>query len=103
MTGRKYHVSLHAEINALFKSVKSMDKTNRLCAKKKDRPALSIYVVRLLKGAPHNGKEKPKFMFGNSKPCLNCQKYLAAYNITKIKYTDIIDGQNVLCEMRFKF
>jgi hypothetical protein len=79
-----------------------MDKTNRLLYKKHhDRPSLTIYVVRLLKGAPYNGTVKPKFMFGNSKPCLNCQKYLAAYNIKKVKYTDIIDGENVLCEMRF--
>lgn len=43
---------------------------------------------------------KTKYNFGNSKPCENCQKFLALYNVKKIKYTDIFNGKNILCEMR---
>ena len=87
-------------MNALFKSIKTGDRRNRLSPRiKYERPKMTIYVVRLLRGAPYNGK-KPDYMFGDSKPCLNCQKYLAAYNVTRIKYTTIIDGITVLCELR---
>jgi hypothetical protein len=100
MTGRKYHTSLHAEMNALFKSIKTEDKRNKFLNKKKyNRPSMTIYVVRLLNGAPYH-KNKPDFMYGCSKPCTHCQKYLAIYNVKKIKYTDIVGDKNVLCEMR---
>jgi deoxycytidylate deaminase len=101
MTGRRYHTSLHAEMNALFKSIKSRDKRNRILNKRNyQRPAMTIYVVRLLKGIPCEGNNP--FAFGCSQPCINCQKYLAEYNITRIKYTDIIGGKSVLCELRLK-
>ena len=60
---------------------------------------MTIYVVRPLKGAPYNGK-RPDYMFGNSLPCNHCQQFLAAYNVTRIKYTDIINNTTVLCELR---
>lgn len=99
MTGGVFHTSLHAEIHALFKSIKIRNKENRISNKKVERPNMTIYVVRLLKGAPYNGK-KPDYMFGGSKPCENCQKYLSLYNVNRIKYTDVIEGTTVLCEMR---
>lgn len=99
MTGGLFYTSLHAEIHALFKSIKIRNKQKRISNKKVDRPNMTIYVVRLLKGAPYNGK-KPDYMFGGSKPCENCQKYLSLYNVNRIKYTDIIEGTTVLCEMR---
>ena len=40
------------------------------------------------------------FLLGNSKPCDRCQSYLYLHGVKKIKYTDIIDGINVLCEMK---
>ena len=40
------------------------------------------------------------YHFGISKPCMNCQTYLSRYNVTKIYYTDVIEGEEVLCEMR---
>lgn len=87
-------------MNALFKSIKSLDKRNRILDKRTyHRPAMTIYIVRSLKGSPYN-REKPQFMFGGCQPCINCQKYLAIYNVTKIRYTDIIDGVSVLCELR---
>ena len=96
MTGRHYHTSLHAEMNALFKSIKSLDKCNRFLRKKKYcRPAMTIYVVRLL-------RDTANFLFGCSKPCSHCQKYLAIYNVKRIRYTDIINNVSVLCELRLK-
>jgi deoxycytidylate deaminase len=38
----------------------------------------------------------------NCKPCSDCDKYLLACGITTIKYTDFIDGQEVLITMRRK-
>lgn len=97
--GRMIYHSLHAEMNVIFKILKLEHKTNRFMRKTPiKRPATTIYVVRLL-----NEKNIPKnqtHLFGNSKPCKHCQKFLRFYNVTKVKYTDIIDGQNVLCEMR---
>jgi len=101
MTGKIHHSSLHAEMNALFKSIKSLDKSYRFTNRKIERPAMTIYVVRLLKGPPDN-KNTPEFMFGGCQPCIHCQKYLALYNITKIRYTDVVDGVSVLCELRKK-
>lgn len=95
-------MSLHAEMNALFKSIKTRDKRNRFLNKRTYyRPSMTIYVVRLMNGPPGNGK-RPDFMFGGCQPCINCQKYLAEYNITRVKYTDVIDGVSVLCELRLK-
>lgn len=104
MTGRIYYKSLHAEMNALFKSIKYYEKDNRFDKFKKsrirkDRPSMTIYVSRLMKGSPFN-KGEIDYPYGCSKPCKNCEKYLAHYNISKIKYTDIIDNTVVLCEMR---
>ena len=98
LAGRVYHTSLHAEMNALFKSIKTK-RRNRFEDKRRNksiRPPMTIYVVRLLRCKPFFSD----FIFGGSKPCAHCQKYLAVYNITRIKYTDIIDGVSVLCEMR---
>lgn len=103
MTGRMYHKSLHAEMNALFKSIKGMDKKNRISRKVKYyRPPMTMYVVRLSRGPNKKREEICEYMFGSCRPCVNCQKYLASYNVTRIKYTDIIDGVSVMGELRLK-
>lgn len=49
----------------------------------------------------YNGKSNSfKYLLGNSKPCIRCQIFLHKHNVKKIKYTDIINGINVLCEMK---
>jgi deoxycytidylate deaminase len=97
MIGKLYQRSLHAEVNALFKSIKHYDKTYSFKRKgKPDRPAMTLYVVRILNG--HCASKC--YTLGMCRPCLNCQNILFYYNVTRIKYTDIIDGVNVLCEMR---
>lgn len=92
MTGRQYHISLHAEMNALFHALKSNKKFD---FKQKSNMCFStIYVTRLL------NNDRSKYRLGNAKPCENCQKYLSMYGVKRVKYTDIIDGENVLCELR---
>lgn len=89
-------------MNALFKSLKLVNKTNRMFVSKKqklNRSSSTIYVVRLLRNR-ENLPINQQYWLGNSKPCEHCQQFLAHYNVNKIKYTDIIDGVNVLCEMR---
>ncbi len=97
MVGKVYQRSLHAEINVLFQSLKQYEKSNSFKRKKSpERPPMTIYVVRILNGDGSNAY----YNLGKSYPCLNCQRYLHFHNITKIKYTDNIDGVNVLCELR---
>jgi len=93
MTGRIYHTSLHAEMNALFQCIKSQRKNRLRKNKVQHSTDKTVYVVRLL-------GNNSVYKFGCSKPCVNCQYYLALHNVTKIKYTDIVDGIVVLCEMR---
>jgi len=98
--GRTHHTSLHAEMNALFKSIK-IERKNRITIGKGrlQRPSTTIYIVRLSK--PSNARiDSRGYVYGCSKPCLNCEKYLYHYNITILKYTDFIDNKSVLCEMR---
>jgi hypothetical protein len=88
--GKIFHRSLHAEMHALLKSVK-MNRQNRIVNKKNNVPKMTIYVVRIC--------AIPK-LYGNAKPCETCQKFLYFYNVQKIKYTDNINGVNVLCTMK---
>ena len=87
-------------MNALFQSIKGFDKSNRFLKKyKPDRPPMTIYIVRLTN--LQSEKESPfNYKLGNSKPCQRCTQFLYYYNITKIRYTDIIDEVDVLCELR---
>ena len=91
--GNVFHRSFHAEMNALFKSIKNNKKTRKMTINKVDKnmTPMTIYVVRL--GAKSG-------IYGNAKPCENCQKFLHFNNVRKIKYTDIIDGINVLCTLK---
>lgn len=97
MAGRIYHRSLHAEVNALLKSMKQYEKSYSLKRKARpERPPMTLYVVRILNGMNNN----TCYTLGKSRPCVNCQMYLYYYNVTKIKYTDIVDGVNCVCELR---
>jgi len=95
--GRYNWYSLHAEMNALYKSLKIRRKNFR--SKKNTHPPSVIYVVRILKDqdlAP----DDQDYLYGNSKPCENCEERLFRYNVRRIYYTDYQDGENVLCELR---
>ena len=58
-----------------------------------------MYVVRLAGNkntkATHSGH-----ILANSKPCKHCEKMMIEYRVARIKYTDTVNGENVLCEMR---
>ena len=58
-----------------------------------------VYVVRLMKNKKSISKHF-QYTLGMSKPCKRCESFLYKHNIKKIKYTDVIDGVNVLCEMK---
>lgn len=92
--------SLHAEVNVILQALKSCKKNTSLKSKMK-LPSSTVYVVRLM-NENDNLPEYRSFRFGISKPCNNCEKQLHKFNVTKVFYIDVIDGQEVLCEMRMK-
>jgi hypothetical protein len=86
-------------MNALMQYLRVEYGTASLTAKPKQlRDHPTIYVVRLMRSTKGLPPGQSVWM-GNSKPCGNCQKYLSKFGFKKIKYTDIIDGVNVLIEM----
>jgi deoxycytidylate deaminase len=72
--GKIIYRSLHAEMHVLIRS------------KRDGKRAKTLYVARLADGR-----------FGNCRPCVECQKWLPIYGVKIVKYTDYIDGKNVLC------
>lgn len=91
-------ISLHAEVNVLTKALKKFEKNANLKSKTKLPPS-TIYVVRLMR-KKENLPSYRSYFFGISKPCADCQKKLYNFNVTRIFYTDIKDGREVICEMK---
>lgn len=98
LAGKVYHISLHAEMNALIRSIKATDKTATfLNINKKNRRSKEVmYVARLT----DIEKTKGNITFGNSMPCDHCQTWMHKHKIKVIKYTDFIDGKNVICTLK---
>jgi len=97
-------LSLHAEMNALKHYLSTTFGTSSVKLKKNARVKKNngiVYVVRVLRNKENLPKSQQCWL-GNSRPCTRCQHYLARYGFKKIKYTNIIDGINVLCEMKLK-
>ena len=103
--------SQHAEMSALQQYIKyhygrSADLSST--AKKIRGKAPELYVVRLSGYGNSMAKTSTKAMhardnkcfFNNSMPCEDCQKNLFKYGIKTIKYTTIIDGVGVMCELK---
>ena len=90
--------SLHAEINVLIQALKRIEKNATLKSKIR-LPSSTVCVVRLLKDT-NNLPSHRTYRFGISKPCRNCEPQLYKFNVTKILYTDIIEGEEVLCELK---
>lgn len=101
--GNVWSHSVHAEINALYKWVKSTRqhprKRTRDLRSASPHERLSIYVVRIM-NTTNNKSHMFPFLLGNCRPCINCQSYLSRHGVRVIKYTDVRDNVNVLCEMR---
>lgn len=96
--GREDCISLHAEVNVILQAIKKYEKNASLKSKIK-LSGSTVYVVRLLKNVDNNLAYRP-YKFGISKPCPNCEKQLYKFNVSKIFYTDCINGEDVLCELR---
>ena len=99
--GEISRLSLHAEMHVLKQYIAQNFKTSSFKTRNKIINKSVIYVVRRLANK-ENLPENQNCWLGNSKPCIHCQSYLAKYGFKKIKYTDIIDGVNVMCELRLK-
>ncbi len=100
-TRRMNAYSLHAEIHAIslfIKNVGGYESDFKNIYKMKLPSNTTIYVTRPLR-AKYNDPGQLLWL-GCSKPCDNCERYIKAANISKIKYTDIIDGYQVLCTMK---
>ena len=92
--------SQHAEMSALQKYIKNeYGKSANLAspAKKTKGKAPTIYIVRITKCS---NIPTDCCMFGNSRPCCDCQKNLIKFGVKIIKYTNIINDVPVLCELR---
>jgi len=96
--GNISYISVHAEVNVVLKALRSRERNANLKTKVKLPPS-TLYVVRLMRKT-ENLPDYRGHYFGISKPCLNCQQHLYKHNVTKIYYTDVIDDEEVLCEMR---
>jgi len=64
------------------------------------RAPSTMYIARLGKNTAVSDHDNLGYNYGKSKPCDHCAKFLYFYNITKIFYTDIIDGKIMLCELK---
>jgi hypothetical protein len=60
---------------------------------------LSITIVRLMRKTSVD--QVFEYDLGNCKPCEHCNKYLLRYRVKTVKYTNVIDGERVLCEMKY--
>jgi hypothetical protein len=58
----------------------------------------TLCVVRLFNHEDKMGNYK----LGKSLPCEHCQKWLSYYGVTRVKYTDVINGVSVLCTMKLR-
>lgn len=89
--GKIQTVSCHAEMNVILKWLKTQRvfsfKSNLKCKN------ATIYVARI-------PTRSCRDHFGCSKPCELCEKLIFKYGIKKIKYTTVIDGKTVVCEMK---
>lgn len=95
------YFSLHAEVHALIKYLRIVYKSSSLKQRSIMKNNSTIYVVRVLKDTTKLPKNQ-NVIFGNCMPCTNCQHYLYKFGFKRIKYTDIVDGENVLRELRLR-
>lgn len=95
--------SLHAEVNAVLCYLKKHN-IYRLTDRKRDKndkKSITIYVARLMLQDENVPLNQPCWL-GLAKPCQDCENVLYNHGVTRIKYTDCVDGVNVLCELRLK-
>jgi hypothetical protein len=86
-------------MHSLLLAIKSENKVASFKNKISFRGKSTIYIVRIM-NYTKNLDVNANYWLGCSKPCDNCEPMLHKFNIQTIKYTDIIDGKNVLCTMK---
>lgn len=94
--------SSHAEVRAILRCIKSIwgkEYDFRNLPKNFSLNGATLYVCRTMRtkdNLPCHG-----MWFGSSRPCVNCEKVIKGLGIHKVKYTDIIDGKQVMCAVSY--
>lgn len=100
--GGTCNFSCHAEVKAILRCIKlTWGKSYNF--KNLPRGAslrgATVYVCRSMRNKdnlPDHG-----IWFGTSMPCLKCEKVIRSIGIHKVKYTDIVDGKQVMCSVTY--
>ena len=91
--GGKSYNSLHAERNVLLQYANRIMKSRGWFNQKKHIKGKAImYVCR-----SHSCTG-----IGIAKPCETCQKFIYNHGIKTVKYTDVINGEKVICTMKLR-
>jgi hypothetical protein len=102
--GKVMMKSTHAEMNTIMKFLKfnhvyklTHILSNRKNKRKNNLKSSTLYVLRTLSNKTDDLIGRA---CGLAKPCEICQKYLALHGVGTIKYTEYINGVNVLHTMK---
>ncbi len=96
-----HYISQYFNTSSFSNPQNNNSKKRKRREKKQRKNNATVYVIRRL-GHCKNLPENQNCWLANSKPCTHCQSYLAKFGFKRVKYTDIINGENVLCELRLK-
>lgn len=88
--------STHAEINVLMQYLRSQ-KIYKLThvAMHRGKKKLANATLIVVRNSTRTNSDGTR-VFNNSAPCSNCLKYLRMHGIGTIKYSDNINGENVI-------
>ena len=89
--------STHAEMNVLMQYLRSQNiyKLTHVAKSRRGKPRLSNATLIVIRNSTRTNSDGSRVL-NNSAPCLNCLKYLRIHGIGTIKYSDNINGENVL-------
>lgn len=89
--------STHAEMNVLMQYLRSQKiyKLSHVAKCNRGKPKLANTTMIVIRNSTRTNSDGTH-IFNNSAPCSNCRKYLRMHGIGTIKYSDNINGENVL-------
>ena len=89
--------STHAEMNVLMQYLRSQKiyKLSHVVKCNRGKPKLANTTMIVIRNSTRTNRDGTH-IFNNSAPCPNCRKYLRMHGIGTIKYSDNINGENVL-------
>lgn len=92
--------STHAEMNVLMQYLRSQKiyKLSHVAKCNRGKPKLANTTMIVIRNSTRTNRDGTH-IFNNSAPCPNCRKYLRIHGIGTIKYSDNINGENVLVTM----